>query len=97
MKRVLHGVNILFCVLLAALSVLQVAYGWNSAQAPSSFFAIWGGAQFVWALLMLLIGALLPEEARFVSPNVQAVLKIVLVLAALGGEDTGLSAWQTGS
>ena len=89
MKRVLHGVNILFCVLLAALSVLQVAYGWNSAQAPSSFFAIWGGAQFVWALLMLVIGALLPEEARFVSPNVQAVLKIVLVLAALGGEDTG--------
>ena len=38
---------------------------------------------------MLVIGALLPEDARFVSPNVQAVLKIVLALAALGGENTG--------
>lgn len=92
MKRVLHGANILFCVLLAVLSVLLVVYGWNSAQAPSSFFAIWGGTQFVWALIVLLIGALLPEDALVVSPNVRAVLKIVLVLAALGGEGTGNAA-----
>ena len=77
---------------MAVLSVLLVVYGWNSAQAPSSFFAIWGGTQFVWALIMLLIGALLPEDALVVSPNVRAVLKIVLVLAALGGEGTGNAA-----
>ena len=84
MKRVFHWFNFVFCILLAALGVLMIVFRGKALEEPTSIFVIMGGVQITLAFVMFLIGALLPKDGRYVTGKAKIILKIILVLAALG-------------
>ena len=48
-----------------------------------------GGVQITLAFVMFLIGALLPKEGAYVTGKAKIIMKIILVLAALGNNSPG--------
>ena len=89
MKRVFHWFNFVFCILLAALGVLMIVFRGKALEEPTSIFVIMGGVQITLAFVMFLIGALLPKDGRYVTGKAKIILKIILVLAALGNNSPG--------
>lgn len=89
MKRVFHWFNFVFCILLAALGVLMIVFRGKALEEPISIFVIMGGVQITLAFVMFLIGALLPKDGRYVTGKAKIILKIILVLAALGNNSPG--------
>ena len=89
MKRVFHWFNFVFCILLAALGVLMIVFRGKALEEPTSIFVIMGGVQITLAFVMFLIGALLPKDGRYVTGKAKVILKIILVLAALGNNSPG--------
>ena len=89
MKRVFHWFNFVFCILLAALGVLMIVFRGKALEEPTSIFVIMGGVQITLAFVMFLIGALLPKDGRYVTGKAKVILKIILLLAALGNNSPG--------
>lgn len=89
MKQALHITNIILCIASVAAGILLLVFGGQAVGIPASLFYIIGGVQITLALLMLFIGAFLPKDARHISRRAQVVLKIVLLLAALGNQAPG--------
>ena len=89
MKRVFHWFNFVFCILLAALGVLMIVFRGKALEEPTSIFVIMGGVQITLAFVMFMIGALLPKDGRYVTGKAKIILKIILVLAALGNNSPG--------
>ena len=92
MKNLLHLTSAVLCILLAGAGVLLIAYRNQSVEDPSSIFVLIGGVQIAWAFIMFMIGALLPKDPRFISKRMQRFLKVIMVLAVLGGSGTGVAA-----
>ena len=92
MKNLLHLTSAILCILLAGAGVLLIAYRDQSVEDPSSIFVLIGGVQIAWAFIMFMIGALLPKDPRFISKRMQRFLKVIMVLAVLGGSGTGVAA-----
>ena len=92
MKNLLHLTSAILCILLAGAGVLLIAYRNQSVEDPSSIFVLIGGVQIAWAFIMFMIGALLPKDPRFISKRMQRFLKVIMVLAVLGGSGTGVAA-----
>ncbi len=89
MKQVFHRFNFVFCLLLAGLGVLMIVFRGEALEEPTSIFIIMGGVQITLALVMFLIGALLPKDGRYVTGKAKIILKIILLLAALGNNSPG--------
>lgn len=92
MKNVLHWISAILCIVLAGAGVLLIVYRDRSVEEPSTIFVIFGGVQIAWAFIMFMIGALLPKDPRVISKGMQRFLKVILLLAALGGSGTGNAA-----
>lgn len=89
MKQVFHWFNFAFCLLLAGLGVLMIVFRGEALEKPTSIFIIMGGVQITLAFVMFLIGALLPKDGAYVTGKAKVIMKIILVLAALGNNSPG--------
>ena len=91
-KNVLHWISAILCIVSAGVGVLLIVYRDQSVEEPNAIFILFGGFQIAWAFIMFMIGALLPKDPRYISKGMQRFLKVILVLAALGGSGTGNAA-----
>lgn len=91
-KNVLHWISAILCIVLAGTGVLLIVYRDQSVEDLSGIFVIFGGVQIAWAFIMFLIGVLLPKDPRFISKRMQRFLKVIMVLAVLGGSGTANAA-----
>ena len=67
----------------------MIVFRGKALEEPTSIFVIMGGVQITLAFVMFLIGALLPKDGRYVTGKAKIILKIILVLAALGNNSPG--------
>lgn len=89
MKNILHRINIFLCILLIA-SGVAILINAGDFMGDAMIIYIVGGFQIIMALVVLIIGALMPKDDQVLSKKSRFFLRILLMVAALSGE-TGVS------
>ena len=94
MKKISHYINIFLCIILAALGIVMLVSRPVGPDGTSALVLISAVFQIIMSCLLLFMGALLPQEGRYISKRMQIFLKILLALAVLGDERVSPAAYE---
>ncbi len=86
MKNILHRINTFLCILLVAAGIAILVNAGNFMENTLVIIYVASVFQIIMALVVLLIGTLMPKEDRILSKRSRFFLRLLLLAAAVSGK-----------